>query len=849
MNMTTQTQFPFQNPNLPIEARCDDLIARMTLQEKVSQMLYTAPGIARLNIPNYNWWNECQHGVARAGIATVFPQAIGMAATWNVDLMRAVAVAISDEARAKHHDAIRRGIRDRFFGLTYWTPNINIFRDPRWGRGQETCGEDPYLTARLAVAFIQGLQGDDPHYLKLVATVKHFAAHSGPEGVRHDFEARANERDLRETYLPAFQASVQEAQVHSVLGAYNRINGDPCCASPTLLGNILRGEWGFDGYVVSDCGAIDNIYKYHRAAKTAEQAAALAVKAGCDLNCGETYRALNNAVIEGLISEATIDQSVKRLFTARMRLGMFDPPEMVRYAQIPIEVNNCPAHQELALQMARESIVLLKNKRNFLPLSKELESIAVIGPNANNLQVLIGNYYGTPSHAITPLEGIRKKISSSTKLYFAQGCDLADGFPSLKVIPTSYLRPVDADANQTGLTGAYYDYASFEGSPALTRVDPSVDFTWKKDLPLGGKVREFAVRWTGYLVPPVTATYTLGVDGFTSYYLYLDGERIAEYEYSGIHTNFTKTKEIELEAGRFYRVRLDYVNLGPAPQVQLLWSLADRDYTAEAMEVAKKAHVIVMVMGISPILEGEEMPIKVEGFEGGDRTEIELPRPQEELLKRIHALGKPMVLVLMNGSAIAVNWANDNLPAIIEAWYPGEQGGTAIADVLFGDYNPGGRLPITFYKSVDQLPPFADYSMAGRTYRYMTAEPLFPFGHGLSYTAFEYSDLKIDPPQIAKDGQANIQLSVKNTGECTGDEVVQLYVRHIDSKVPRPVKELKGFMHITLQPGATKIVTFALAANQLAYYDQGFVVESGRVQVMLGSSSQDVRLMGEVVVE
>ena len=844
----------YKDLTLSFEDRADDLVSRMTLEEKVPQMLYNAPAIERLDVPQYNWWNECLHGVGRAGVATVFAQAIGLAATWNTELMHQVAVAISDEARAKHHEAVRQGIRDIYTGLTFWTPNINIFRDPRWGRGHETYGEDPYLTARMGVAFVKGLQGDDPRYLKLVATPKHFAVHSGPEPDRHHFDARVDERDLRETYLPAFEACVKEGQVVSVMGAYNRTNGEPCCASPTLLEKILRQEWGFDGYVVSDCWAIRDIYMHHRVVETPEEAAALAVNAGCDLNCGEAYGALLSAVEQvgaipcgRLISEEAIDQAVKRLFRARFRLGMFDPPESVPYAQIPYEVNDSPEHRALALRTARESIVLLKNEGHFLPLNKDLKSIAVIGPNADDVQVLLGNYNGTPAKAVTPLEGIRRKISPSTKLYCARGCEIAKGMSPLSVVPSTYLRPVDADANQTGLTAAYYDNPGFEGEPALTRVDPSIDFTWKGTTPLTGIMADtFAVRWTGSLVAPVTGTYELGVNGLSDYRLYLDGENIVEYR--GIHHPITRTKDVELEAGRFYSLRLDYVNRGSDPQVQFLWCVPGTDYMAEAVEVARKAEVVVMMMGLSPALEGEEMPVQVEGFWGGDRTDIKLPRPQEELLKRIHALGKPIVLVLLNGSALAVNWAAENIPAIVEAWYPGQAGGDAIADVLFGDYNPGGRLPVTFYKSVEDLPPFEDYRMEGHTYRYFRGEPLFPFGYGLSYITFAYSNLQLSAETITPGETLTISADVQNVGPRAGDEVVQLYVSDIAASVPVAIRQLQGFERLHLAPGETKRVTFTLTPRQLSLIDdQGRrVIEPGEFQVAVGGrqpSSED--LLGE----
>jgi len=839
----------FQDATLPTEERVNDLVSRMTLEEKVSQMVHPASAIERLGVLPYNWWNECLHGVARAGVATVFPQAIGLAATWNTKLMHLVATVISDEARAKHHDFVRRDIREIYTGLTFWSPNINIFRDPRWGRGQETFGEDPYLTSRMGIELVKGLQGDDPRYLKLVATAKHFAVHSGPEPDRHTFNARPPERDLRETYLPAFEALVREGGAYSVMGAYNRMNDEPCCASETLLEKILRREWSFAGYVVSDCWAVEDIYLHHRVVATAEAAAALAVKCGCDLSCSCAYLALTEAVHHGLIDEATLDVSVKRLFTARFKLGMFDPVGQVPYAQIPIEVNDSPRHRALSLQAARESIVLLKNKDHVLPLKKNIKSIAVIGPNADDPSVLLGNYNGTPSKAVTPLEGIRRKLSPSTVVYHAQGCDIAPGVPTLHVIPPECLRPGQASPSQRGLTGAYFANVGFEGEAALVRVDAGVDFTWWANSPLGGQpTDEFSIRWTGALAPPVSGAYTLAVKACSGYRLHLNGQEIFPYKESEHHF-FTRSHQVELEAGRLYPIQLEYVNNGRDPQAQLLWAAPYPAYEAQSLEVAKKAQVVVMVMGLSPTLEGEEMPVKFEGFAGGDRTDIKLPGTQERLLKKIVALGKPVVLVLLNGSAVAINWANDNVPAIVEAWYPGEEGGTAIADVLFGDYNPAGRLPVTFYKSVNQLPAFDDYDMAGRTYRYMSRKPLYAFGYGLSYTRFKYNRLEIDRPQIDASGRARISLEVKNVGRRAGDEVVQLYVRYRDSKVTRPIKDLRGLARISLEPGESKIVEFELAANQLEYWGEGgWVVEPGTVEVQVGAASDDIRLAGELVV-
>src|SRR5512138_2720218 len=649
----------YLDTSLPLEERVNDLISRMTLDEKISQMGTEASAIERLGIPQYNWWNEALHGVARAGIATVFPQAIGLAATWNADLIQQMATVISDEGRAKYHEALRNGVRDLYTGLTFFCPNVNIFRDPRWGRGQETYGEDPYLTSRLAVKFIQGLQGDDPRYLKTVATAKHFAAHSGPENQRHSFNAVVSQRDLRMTYLPAFQACITEGKAHSIMGAYNRVNGEACCASPTLLEKILRGEWGFDSYVVADCGAVDDIYLGHKLAKSEAEAAALAVKTGCDLECGCTYNIpcdygrLQEAVQQSLLTEEDINRSVRRLFMARFRLGMFDPDDQVPYAQIPFSVVDSAEHRELALEVARQSLVLLKNENNLLPLDKDkIASIAVIGPNADNTLVLTGNYMGTPAEPVSVLAGIRALVSPNTQVNYARGSEILD-------------------TSQAG----------FE----------------------------------------------------------------------------------------------------------------------EAVQAARSSQVVVAVLGLSQQMEGESgqregNPPGVTSL--GDRTDLSLTPVQEDLLKAIYDTGKPIILVLINGSAVSIKWANSHVPAILEAWYPGQAGGTAVAEALFGLTNPSGRLPVTFYQSASDLPVFHDYSMEGRTYRYFTGQPLYSFGFGLSYTTFAYRNLKITPETVKAGDPVSVQVEIENTGGYPGDEVVQLYLKDVASFLPVPLLQLQGFTRI-----------------------------------------------------
>jgi beta-glucosidase len=688
-------EYPYQNPGLSVEERVNDLVGRMTVDEKISQMMNFAPAIERLGVPAYNWWNECLHGVARAGLATVFPQAIGLAATWDEDLIFRVSTAISDEARAKHHEFERNNSRGIYQGLTFWSPNINLFRDPRWGRGQETYGEDPFLTGKLAVQFIKGIQGDDPKYFKAISTVKHYAVHSGPEPDRHSFDAIIDERDLRETYLPQFEMGIKEGKAYSVMCAYNRYNGEACCGSNTLLKNILRNEWGFEGYIVSDCGAIDDIYRGHKVVSTPAEAAALGVRSGTDLECGAVYKNLKESLNEGLITEKEIDISVKRLFTARFKLGMFDPPEMVRYAQIPYSVNNCEQNKALAKETALESIVLLKNENNLLPLRKDIGTIAVIGPNSDETFVLLGNYNGTPSDPCTPLRGIKEKLAGASEVLYAQGCNWAAGIPGQK--------------------------------------------------------------------------------------------------------------------------------------------RTDDELKSEAMEAAKKADIIIMCMGITPRLEGEEMKVSVEGFSGGDRTRIDLPDIQQDLIKAIHALGKPVVLVLLNGSALAINWESRNIPAIIETWYGGQAAGQALADVIFGDYNPAGRLPVTFYKSVEDLPDFKDYRMENRTYRYFNGEPLYAFGFGLSYTTFKYS--KCSAAKTINPGDdLKVTVDVKNTGKVSGDEVVQLYLSNLSASVPVPIRALKGFKRIHLNPGETKTVTFTVTPDAFSVINEQNkrVVEPGIFEISVG---------------
>ena len=824
----------YLNPRLPIKQRVEDLVSRMTLEEKVAQMMNKAPAVERLNVPAYDWWNEALHGVAYAGHATVFPQAIGLGASWNEELVKSVASAISDEARAKYNDAVRRDFRKRFYGLTFWSPNINIFRDPRWGRGQETYGEDPYLTSRLGVAFVKGMQGDDPRYLKTIATPKHYAVHSGPESQRHTFDAHPPERDLEDTYLPAFRAAIVEGEAGSVMCAYNRLNGEPLCASPRMLKEVLRGAWGFGGYVVSDCDAVADIYKKHNFRKTQEEGVATAVRVGTDLTCGYEYRALPAAVKQGLITEAEIDTAVKRLFEARFRLGMFDPPASNPYARIPFAVNDSAVHRELAARAARESLVLLKNERGALPLRKDLKSIAVIGPNADSLEVLLGNYHGIPSRWVTPLAGIRRKVSPQTRVTYALGTTLT-GDPVLPVPASTLFQNEEKSAR--GLKAEYFDNKDLQGTPVATRTDEQLNFDWFTDAPVAGiNTDNFSARWTGYFVPPTSGTYQFGVRADDGIRLFLDDRPLVE-SWQDSSTR-TLTQAIDFEAGRAYKLRVEYYERYASATAKLVWGppgLND-SLREEALKAAREADVVVMTLGLAPSLEGEEMDVKVKGFSGGDRTSLDLPDAQDDLLKAVAATGKPVVLVLLNGGALAVNWAQANVPAIVEAWYPGEEGGTALADVLFGDYNPAGRLPVTFYKSAEQLPPFEDYRMEGKTYRYFKGEPLYPFGYGLSYTTFKYDGLKLGSKRYAAGRNVELSVEVQNTGARAGDEVVQLYVTDAVASAPAPVRALKGVRRVHLKPGERRRVSFTLTPRDLSLVDERGrrLLEPGEFRVSIG---------------
>ncbi|MEJ2111519.1 MAG: glycoside hydrolase family 3 C-terminal domain-containing protein [Acidobacteriota bacterium] len=836
---------PYLNPDLSPVRRAADLVSRMTLEEKVLQMQSTAPAIPRLGVPAYNWWNEALHGVAQ-GRATVFPQAIGLAATWDNNLMYRVADIISTEARAKYNDALTRPapsgpealmtLPGRTAGLTYWSPNINIFRDPRWGRGQETYGEDPYLTGRMGVAFVTGMQGNDPHYLKVVSTPKHYAVHSGPEPQRHVFDAMVSEYDLVNTYLAAFRASVIEGKADSIMCVYNSVAGVPGCASEDLLQRRLRDQWGFQGYVVSDCGAVNDIYRNHKYTPTLGGAAVAAVKAGTDLTCGTEYRTLVDEVKAGRITEAEIDLSLERLFVARFRLGMFDPPERVPYSKISISENDSSEHRQAAREAEREAIVLLKNEDGILPLESSAREIAVIGPSADDPIALLGNYNGISSEQVTPLEGIERQFPNA-QVKYALGATYTASTHAL--VPSTFLTPTEDDGR--GLLVEYFDNPDLQGQPKLRRPETRAyfDMGMEDTAVISAISREnYSVRWTGTLTPPATGEYDLTVrigrwNRTATARLFLDDKEINFG--TGPFTQMTSTQtapgsrsgtigRIRLERGRKYALRVEYRQPGSGGTIQLGWIPPAEAALAEAETLIKDSDVAVVFVGLSPELEGEEMPgLNIPGFLGGDRTSLDLPEQQENLVKAAIATEKPVVVFLTGGSAVAANFAAEHADALLAAWYGGEEAGTAIAETLAGINNPAGRLPVTFYKSVDQLPPFENYDMKGRTYRYFKGDPLYTFGFGLSYSQFTYSDLKTKRTSQG----AEILATVKNTSTRDGDEVVQLYVGGGPEKAA-PIRNLRGFQRVHLRAGESREVTFTLGSDDLPKSEVDISVGGGQ---------------------
>ncbi|GGE71566.1 glycoside hydrolase family 3 protein [Sphingomonas prati] len=812
------------------EVRAQDIVSRMTLEEKAAQLGHTAPAIPRLGVPEYNWWNEGLHGVARAGIATVFPQAIGMAATWDTALLAKVGNTVATEFRAKFLERrLPDGGSEFYRGLTVWSPNINIFRDPRWGRGQETYGEDPYLSGRLGIAYIAGLQGNDPRIFKVIATSKHFAVHSGPESNRHREDVYPNPYDLEDTYLPAFRATVTEGKVQSVMCVYNAVNGVPGCASTMLMDDILRKSWGFGGYVVSDCGAAANIYRPDALhyTKTAPEGVAVGIKAGMDLICGD-YRnkmttdadSIVTAVKTGLLPQATVDRALERLFVARVRLGLFDPK--LPFAEITAKDYDTPAHHAMSRKMAEESMVLLKNDGGLLPIKGDPRTIAVIGPNADSIDALVGNYYGTPSKPVTVLDGIRARYPKA-KIVYAQGTGLIG--PAEVPVPDAALC-VDAACATKGLKAEYFAGTDLAGPATRTETLPNARLDWSGD-------RETSARWTGTLVAPTSGSYGFRFASENGYRVFV-GDKLVVDEWGVGDAPSILTGTITLEKGRRYPIRVEGVQRGARSSQQLVWSIPGAGGD-DAVAAAKAADLTIFVGGLSARIEGEEMRVQAPGFAGGDRTSLDLPAPQQALLDRLTATGKPLVLVLMNGSALAVNRADKTVPAIVEAWYPGGEGGHAVAGMLAGDFSPAGRLPVTFYKSADQLPAFTDYSMKGRTYRYFAGETLYPFGHGLSYTRFAYAAPTLSTTRVGADGKVNVSVTISNVGARDGDEVVQLYVAHPGAQ-NAPIRSLARFERVHLKKGETRRVSFTLDARALSLVDAKGVrrLTPGTVKLWIG---------------
>lgn len=818
-------------------ASAQALVAKLTLKEKVAQLQDNAPAIPRLGVPAYVWWNEGLHGLARGGFATVFPQAIGLAASWDPALLQQVGTVVSTEARARFNAFGANKGHGRYQGLTLWSPNINIDRDPRWGRGQETYGEDPYLTGQLAVAFVRGIQGDDPLHPRAIATPKHFVVHSGPEFGRHGFDVDVSPHDLEATYLPAFRAAVTEGHAGSVMCAYNALHGTPVCADNGLLTTTLRDDWGFDGYVVSDCDAIDDMTHFHHYKSDDAQSSAAAIEAGTDLDCGDAYASLGDAIRKGYVKESVLDTALVRLFAARYRLGIMRGNNDGPYARIGADQIDSAAHRKLALEAAQESMVLLKNAHATLPLRAGVK-LAVVGPDADTLETLEANYHGTARDPVTPLEGLRQRFGADHVSY-AQGSPVAAGVPI--PIPETALRT----NGHPGLKGEYFDTAGFSGKPRVTRVDRTVDFDWDHVAP--ARVLDpnhYAVRWSGELIPPGAGDYTLVVHvdrcfdcrGHDPVRLYLDGKEVIDNPGNGkpmrANVHFSDTSP--------HAIKLEMVHSGQDQGIRLQWLAPAEAQLAEAEAAAQQADVVVAFVGLSPDVEGEESPLEVPGFDHGDRTDVALPVVQRALLERVAATGKPLVVVLMSGSAVAIDWAQQHADAILDAWYPGESGGAAIAQVLAGDYDPAGRLPVTFYRSTRDLPPYVSYEMKGRTYRYFSGTPLYPFGYGLSYTTFAYAAPALSTTQLKASATLKVSANVRNTGTRAGDEMVEVYLDAPDVPLA-PRHALVGFRRVHLDPGKSRRVEFELSPRALSTVDAAGnrAVVAGHYRVFIGGGQPD----------
>lgn len=809
-NIFAQSAHLFLDPDKSVEERAENIVSLLTLDEKIGQMMNNAPAIERLGIPSYSWWNECLHGVARSPYrVTSFPQAIGMAATWDANSLLKMAEYVSDEGRAIYNDASSKGNTGIYLGLTFWSPNINIFRDPRWGRGQETYGEDPYLTSQLGMNFVRGLEGNHPRYLKTSACAKHYAVHSGPEWNRSTFNAEVSDQDLWDTYLPAFKKLIVDAKVSGVMCAYNAFFGQPCCGNDLLMMDILRNQWGFTGYVTSDCGGINHFHRTHKSHPNKQTAAADAVLHGTDCECSAdgAYNALALAVAEGLITEKQIDTSLQRLFEIRLRLGMFDPADRVPYSTITTDVLESKPHQEHALKMAQQSVVLLKNENNTLPLSKKLKKIALVGPNAINEMVMLGNYYGYPTKVWSIMEGLRQKLGSEVEIIYEPGC----GYTDTQVFRSDFNVELFSYQEKPGFQAEYFMNPQLKGAPVSVQMESSINFQHGDGeiFSSGLAANQMSIRYTTEYRPTHSGEISFYLAGDDGYRLYIDDKLCINFNEGQTYYTFFAQQD------KAYRIVIDYWQYSDVSELKFdvgrLWN-ADPKETVNAV---KDADVILFAGGISASLEGEAMKVFAEGFKGGDRETIALPRVQTALLKELAAIGKPIVFVMLTGSAIAIEWEAENLSAILNAWYPGQAGGLAIADVLFGDYNPAGRLPVTFYKSEKDLPDFEDYNMEGRTYRYFKGEVLYPFGYGLSYSTFAYNKLKVSKIKAGY----QVEINVRNNSKIDGEEVVQLYISNTHATLRTPICSLKGFQRIDLKANETKKVTFTLPAEELAVVD------------------------------
>ncbi|UKK54439.1 xylan 1,4-beta-xylosidase [Prevotella sp. E2-28] len=831
---------PYQDTSLSAKERAKDLCSRLTLEEKAKLMLDESPAIPRLGIKKFFWWSEALHGAANMNNVTVFPEPIAMASSWNPDLLYKCFDVASTEFRAQYNERMQRGSGEdeKFHSLSVWTPNVNIFRDPRWGRGQETYGEDPYLTSVMGVQVVKGLQGpESAKYRKLWACAKHYAVHSGPEYTRHSANlTNVSPRDMWETYMPAFKTLVQDAKVREVMCAYQRLDDDPCCGSQRLLQTILRDEWGFEYLVVSDCGAVSDFYESHKSSSDATHASAKATIAGTDVECGYgyAYRSIPEAVKRGFMTEAEVDKHVIRLLEGRFDLGEMDDPSLVEWSKIPYSAMSTKESANLSLQMARQSIVLLQNKNNVLPLQKGKEKIAIIGPNADNTPMMWGNYNGQPNHTITILDGIKAK---QKKLYYAPGCDLTYD----KVLESLLASQCSFDGKK-GMKGTFWNNRKMEGEPVTTRyyTQPLAVTTFgMHNFAPGVQLEDFSAKYETVFTPNEAGEYVVNVDGCGEFELYIDGERKFHHRIWRTTPNHVV---INAEKGKSYNIEVRFSHVHTY-NANLAINIA-KEYPIDYQKIIgqlKGIDKVIFVGGISPALEGEEMPVDIDGFKGGDRTHIELPKVQRDFLKALKDAGKTIVFVNCSGSCIALEPETKTCDAIVQAWYPGQEGGTSVADVLFGDVNPGGKLPITFYKSSDQLPDYEDYSMRGRTYRYFN-DALFPFGYGLSYTTFS----------VGEGSYQNFKLTVPvtNTGKRDGDEIVQVYLRN-PADADGPLKSLRAFKRVSVKAGQTVNVTLELTPQSFEFWDvetNTMRVKSGSYELYYGTSS-DVKDLRKMVVK